>query len=89
MVHGLIYDIAGMMGATMVLLSYLLLQIRKLSSLSFSYSFINFTGSLLLIFSLSHSFNLASMFIEIFWLLISTYGLIQYTYKKCKIKHFF
>ncbi len=68
----------------MVLVTYLLLQIERISAKSFNYSFFNLLGSILILISLAYSWNLASGVIEIAWLLISAYGTGKYFYHKLK-----
>ena len=69
------YDFVGNLGVALILGSYLLLQIDKVDSKSVGYSVGNAIGALLILVSLCFAFNLSSFIIEIFWLLISLYGL--------------
>jgi len=68
-------DILGMIGVFLVLVTYAMLQLEKLSSKSLMYSSVNLIGSVLILISLVYHWNLASVVIEIFWLLISAYGI--------------
>ncbi len=68
-------DAIGIVGVAMVLATYFLLQSQKIDSKGFLYSFLNFLGALLIVYSLLYSWNLASFIIEFFWILISLYGL--------------
>lgn len=68
-------DVVGIVGVAMVLATYFLLQSEKIDSKGFLYSFLNFFGALLIVYSLLYSWNLASFIIEFFWILISLYGL--------------
>ncbi len=68
-------DVVGIVGVAMVLATYFLLQSEKIDSKGFLYSFLNFVGALLIVYSLLYSWNLASFIIEFFWILISLYGL--------------
>ncbi len=70
-------DFIGNVGVFFVLLSYMLLQLERMDSKSFSYSLLNFSGAILILVSLVYNFNLSSFIIEIFWLLISAYGLLK------------
>ena len=72
------YDLLGMIGVVSILVSYLLLQLEKLSATSFSYSATNGLGALLILVSLMYDFNLPAFIIEAFWLLISIYGVVRY-----------
>ena len=71
------FDFVGNVGVFLILVSYLLLQIEKIESKSVSYSLTNAIGAVLIIISLCFDFNLSSFTIEVFWLLISLYGLVH------------
>ena len=71
-------DFIGIIGVLLVLACYFLLQLGMLSLRSFTFSFFNFLGSIFLLFSLFFHWNLASVIIEVAWLLISLYGMIRY-----------
>lgn len=71
------FNIIGMIGVAMVLVTYFLLQIDKLSQDSISFSLFNSLGSIFILVSLYFTWNLASGVIEIFWLLISAFGLVK------------
>ena len=75
------YDAAGNLGVLMLVLSYLALQIDKLDVKGFWYSLINLLVAVLLSINLYFRPNLSSIIIEVFWALISIYGIIRY-YKK-------
>ncbi len=68
----------GMIGVVLILISYMLLQLERLSATSFSYSATNGLGALLILVSLMYDFNLPAFIIEAFWLLISVYGVVRY-----------
>ena len=68
----------GLIGVIMVLTTYFLLQIGKLSVKNLSYSAANFVGSIFILFSLYYHWNFASVVIEFAWLLISAIGLYKY-----------
>jgi len=69
------YDFIGNLGVIMILSSYLLLQLEKITSKSLAYSVINALGALLVLISLYFHFNLSAVIIELFWLIISLYGI--------------
>lgn len=71
-------DTLGVIGVLLVLWYYFLLQIGKCTSDTLGYSVANLLGSGLVLISLCFNWNLASMIIEIFWVLISLYGVIKY-----------
>ena len=71
------FDLAGNIGVVLMVIAYLLLQLDKLSSSAVSYSLLNAVGALLVILSLIYHFNLSAFLMEVFWLLISLYGLAK------------
>ena len=72
-----ISDGIGVLGAALIVLAYLLLQVGRLDSRSMSYSVINGLGAAGIIFSLMFDFNLSAFAIEAFWLAISLYGALR------------
>jgi len=72
------HDAVGAAGVSMVLLTYLLLQMEKLKAQSPAYSLSNALGALLVLVSLSHEFNLSAFVIESVWLLVSLYGFVRF-----------
>ena len=71
------FDLAGNIGVLLMVIAYLLLQLDKLSSSAVSYSLTNAIGALLVILSLLFHFNLSAFLMEVFWLLISLFGLTK------------
>ena len=71
------YDLAGNAGVLMMVIAYLLLQVEKLSSASVTYLLLNSIGALFVILSLLFHFNLSAFLMEVFWLLISLFGLVK------------
>lgn len=71
------FDLAGNIGVLMMVIAYLLLQLEKLSSSAVSYLLLNAGGALLVILSLIYHFNLSAFLMEVFWLLISLFGLAK------------
>ncbi len=72
------HDLLGIIGVVLILATYMLLQLEKLSATSFLYSATNGLGASLILVSLTYEFNLSAFLIEAFWLLISTYGIVRY-----------
>jgi len=68
-------DMVGLTGVGCILLAYFLLQIEAMQADDWGYLGLNVAGAVLLIFSLMHTFNLASFVIEICWLTISLFGI--------------
>ena len=75
-------DIIGLTGVAIILVTYLLLQIEKITSTSLGYSLLNILGSALIMVSLSINWNLASAVIEAFWIMISLIGVYKYFKKR-------
>lgn len=75
-------NVIGMLGTTLVVGSYFLLQLDKLDAKGFSYNLLNLLGAVLLLISLMVHFNLASLVIEIFWIAASIVGLFKAAQRK-------
>ena len=68
-------DVVGIAGAALIIVAYLLLQLRRIDAENVWYSVANAAGAALILLSLWFDFNLAAVIIEAFWLLISIYGI--------------
>ena len=77
------YDIIGLIGVSLLISTYGLLQFDRIDPKGFWYSFNNMIVAILVTVSLLYNFNLASMVIEVFWFTLSVYGLLRY-YGKIK-----
>jgi hypothetical protein len=73
-----IIDIIGTFGVIIIIITYFLLQIEKISSKNLSFSVLNIIGSTLILYSLMYNWNIASVLIEFFWILISLFGVYKY-----------
>jgi predicted membrane protein len=71
------FDLVGTSGVLLMVIAYLLLQLEKLSGSAISYLLLNVAGAALVIISLMFRFNLPAFLMEVFWLLISLYGLMK------------
>lgn len=78
----LIPSIIGMVGAGMILLAYLLLQMGKMTTEGLWYTVINLVGSLMILFSLFFDFNLPALFIEVVWISVSVVALVRLFIKR-------
>ncbi len=76
------YDLAGNIGVLMMVIAYLLLQLDKLSGSSVSYLLLNAVGAVLVIVSLIFNFNISAFLMEVFWFLISLFGLAKPLFSK-------
>ena len=78
-----IYQIIGFIGMVFIVYAYFLLQIGKYDSKSLEFQYINLVGAILLLISLFVHFNLGSFIIEVFWIIITLYGIYK-NYKEKK-----
>ena len=76
------YDILGTLGVAIIILTYVLLQIERVRSDQLIYSLMNAIGAALILISLYFDFNLPSVVVEVFWLLISLFGIGKYFARK-------
>src|SRR3954467_11331497 len=72
-----IYELAGFVGAAVIVVAYLAVQQRWLNALDWRFPAANVLGSLLILVSLWFEWNFPSVVIEIFWALISLVGLVR------------
>lgn len=77
MSYGLL-DLVGNIGVVVLMITYLMLQLNKLSSNGLAYSLLNAIGAGFIIISLLVNFNLSAFIIEVFWVLISFVGIYRY-----------
>ena len=70
-------DLIGFAGAAVLMVVYLANQQRWLSSKDWRYPAANLAGSVLILFSLLFTWNFPSLVIEVFWALISIWGLMK------------
>lgn len=70
------FDIIGTIGVALIILAYAAVQVRRMRSEQLSYSVVNLVGAAMILVSLRYNFNLASVIIEIFWILISLWGIV-------------
>ena len=75
------YDIVGTVGVSVIILTYVSLQIEKIKSDSLIYSLLNAFGASLIIISLIYNFNFSAFIVELFWILISLFGIVKYFWK--------
>ena len=71
-------DLIGNIGVVVLVTTYLMLQLNKLSSDGLAYSLLNAIGAGLIVISLLVDFNLSALVIEAFWVLISLLGIYRY-----------
>lgn len=71
-------DLIGFSGVALLIVTYALLQLDRIDPKGFWYSFNNLIVAILVTVSLIYTMNIASMVIEVFWFIISAYGIYAY-----------
>ena len=71
------HDFLGNLGVFFIIGTYLLLQLGRMKSTSFTYSILNALGAFLVIISLLYDFNLSVFVIEVFWVAASLIGIAR------------
>ena len=69
------YDLIGNLGVVMIVGTYFLVQIGRMSSREFPYTALNGVGAAFILYSLLYDFNMSAFIVELFWLAISLIGL--------------
>jgi hypothetical protein len=77
-----IHDIAGVIGSVIVIVAYFATQAGWLAVNDPRFAWANLAGAVLIIFSLLMDWNLAAFIMEIFWILISLFGLARHYYSR-------
>ena len=72
------HDLVGNIGVVLILVTYTLLQLRRMDSHGLAYSALNALGAALILVSLVFDFNASAMIIEIFWCAISLLGIVRW-----------
>ena len=75
-------DFIGLSGVALLIVTYALLQLDRIDPKGFWYSFNNLIVAILVTVSLIYTPNLASIVIEVFWFIISLYGVVMYYNRK-------
>ena len=71
------YNLAGFAGAAVLIAAYFANQQRWLRSDDWRYPFANLVGASLILVSLFFAWNFPSVVIEVFWALISLWGIVK------------
>ncbi len=71
------YDLAGFAGAAIAVTAYFANQQRWLRSDDWRYPFANLLAAALILISLCFEWNFPSVVIEVFWALISLWGIVR------------
>jgi hypothetical protein len=72
-----LHNIIGNLGVLLIVGTYFLVQIRRMSAIHAPYIALNGLGALCILYSLYFDFNLSAFLIEAIWLLISIIGLLR------------
>lgn len=75
-------DIIGLVGVGLLVITYAMLQLDRIDPKGFWYSFNNMIVAILVSVSLYYTWNTASVVIEVFWFIISVYGIVMYCKRK-------
>ncbi|WP_417891471.1 CBU_0592 family membrane protein [Vogesella oryzagri] len=70
-----IHVLVGLFGTACYVIAYALVQLKKLRMDAKSYAYLNITGCLCSLYSLSYDFNLAAFVSQAFWLLFTLVGM--------------
>lgn len=73
------FDFVGNLGVFLLISSYFALTSGRVTSSGLLYPLTNLLAAIFLTMSLIDKPNLSSLIIEFFWIIISLYGLFQYT----------
>lgn len=65
----------GLLGVSLTLFAYALLQMEKLKAEMVMYCLLNIIGSALILYSLWFDWNFSAFIMEGMWLILSVYGL--------------
>jgi hypothetical protein len=68
-------DLVGNIGVAMIVFAYFRLQIGRWRSRDLPYLLFNLFGAILVVVSLVFDFNLSTMILQFFWIVISLVGL--------------
>ena len=72
-----LHDAAGLLGISMILVAYFLLQDGRVRGDALSYQLMNAFGALAVLVSLIFAFNLSAFVLESVWLAVSIYGIAR------------
>jgi hypothetical protein len=73
-----IYSVLGIIGSIAVIVAYFATQAGKLRADDPRFALANIAGAVLIMISLFADWNLPAFVMEVFWLLISLYGLARH-----------
>lgn len=71
------YDWFGLLGVSLILFAYFLLQIGRVRGDALMHQLLNAAGALLLLISLFYAFNLSAFLMELAWFAVSIFGMVR------------
>ncbi|MEL6607933.1 MAG: hypothetical protein AAFO93_03385 [Pseudomonadota bacterium] len=71
-----IADIIGVLGTVFIVAAYFASQVGYMSSQDLAFPVVNLIGACLILYSLMFSWNLPSVLMEGFWIVISIIGIV-------------
>ena len=71
------HDFIGNIGVAFIIITYLLVQLGRMGSASYSYSILNALGAFFVIISLMYEFNMSVFIIDVVWIGVSVFGIIR------------
>ena len=77
-------DFVGNVGVVLLVSTFALLQFNKIDAKGFWYSFNNMVVAVLLGINLYYKPNISSIIIEVFWFILSIYGLVKWYQSRSK-----
>ncbi|OGT36221.1 MAG: hypothetical protein A3F11_06670 [Gammaproteobacteria bacterium RIFCSPHIGHO2_12_FULL_37_14] len=72
-----ISDAVGLIGVTLMLIAYFMINTHRMSVKQLSYQLLNLIGAALVLFSLYYNWNMSAVVIETVWMLISMIGIYK------------
>jgi hypothetical protein len=82
-----LHNVVGNIGVVLIVGSYLMVQLGRMSAVQLPYITLNGLGALLIIYSLWFDFNLSAFLIEVIWLLISLLGMARILLQRRRQSH--
>lgn len=85
---GVFYDLIGFVGFVFYMLSYGMLQFGRIAGDSYWYAVLNIVAAILVLISLAAQFNLASLLIQLAWIVISVAGIIRTRRVRSRVQNY-
>lgn len=72
-----ISNTVGIIGVVLILIAYYLVSLGRMNAMSLAFQWLNFWGAWFILYSLFFHWNLASVVIEVAWIIISVMGIVR------------